>query len=324
MNKNWIFATICTAFALLAFTTNTNAQVVVFSNDFEDGNLDAEVGSMTLVQTSAVTSVVPVTGGTDTTLGNNVGLFDRDTIPLDLTWNLTDPVSLADGNTVTLEFDVATRRTDGISKTVFVDAIDSNGNIVVRLVLGDSNIFGNGGNDRQRPGFATSADGNMIFGAPPGSFSWGSDSTPTSTNPDNDGFDPIRDARISLTFSGSSFDFSIRRAAGDELTFTGVSNYDTVASANIVEFKLTSFVPANGVVNWGLYFDNISVSGVVTDVVGVLKGDVDLNGEVNFLDISPFISVLSDGLNQAEADCDCDGDVDFLDIQPFINILAGN
>ena len=54
----------------------------------------------------------------------------------------------------------------------------------------------------------------------------------------------------------------------------------------------------------------------------VLKGDVDMNGGVTFLDINPCILVLSSNGFQAEADCDCDGDVDFLDIQPFINILA--
>ena len=58
--------------------------------------------------------------------------------------------------------------------------------------------------------------------------------------------------------------------------------------------------------------------------VDVLKGDVDLNGTVTFLDINPFIMILSGNGFQAEADCDCDGDVDFLDIQPFIDILAGN
>jgi len=56
----------------------------------------------------------------------------------------------------------------------------------------------------------------------------------------------------------------------------------------------------------------------------VLKGDVNLDANVTFLDIAPFITVLSTaGAYQAEADCDCDGDVDFLDIQPFIDILAG-
>ena len=51
--------------------------------------------------------------------------------------------------------------------------------------------------------------------------------------------------------------------------------------------------------------------------------DVNMDGEVNFLDISPFISVLSSGTFQAEADCDENGVVNFLDISPFIAVLSG-
>ena len=64
----------------------------------------------------------------------------------------------------------------------------------------------------------------------------------------------------------------------------------------------------------------------VTDLVAdqeFLLGDVDLSGTVDFLDISPFISVLSGGTFQAEADCDQSGEVNFLDISPFIAILSG-
>ena len=64
------------------------------------------------------------------------------------------------------------------------------------------------------------------------------------------------------------------------------------------------------------------VSNVVMNPV--LKGDVNLDGGVTFLDINPFIGVLSTNGFQLEADCDCDGAVTFLDIQPFINILAGS
>lgn len=52
-------------------------------------------------------------------------------------------------------------------------------------------------------------------------------------------------------------------------------------------------------------------------------GDVDMNGVVNFLDIQPFIAVLTSGVLQAEADIDMNGAVNFLDIQPFIGILTG-
>ncbi len=52
-------------------------------------------------------------------------------------------------------------------------------------------------------------------------------------------------------------------------------------------------------------------------------GDVNLDGDVDFLDISPFISILSAGPFQVEADIDENGVVNFLDISPFIAILSG-
>ncbi len=73
--------------------------------------------------------------------------------------------------------------------------------------------------------------------------------------------------------------------------------------------------------NGALFIDDTSIMGslIASDV---LKGDVDLNGVVNFLDIQPFIVVLSSNGSQAEADTNCDGAVNFLDIQAFIDILA--
>ena len=62
---------------------------------------------------------------------------------------------------------------------------------------------------------------------------------------------------------------------------------------------------------------------VATASEPILLGDVNLDGEVNFLDISPFIVVLSTGVFQAEADVDQSGNVDFLDISPFIAVLSG-
>ncbi len=56
----------------------------------------------------------------------------------------------------------------------------------------------------------------------------------------------------------------------------------------------------------------------------VLLGDVNLSGEVDFLDISPFIGLLSSGEFQVEADIDQNQSVDFLDISPFIGILSGS
>ena len=71
-------------------------------------------------------------------------------------------------------------------------------------------------------------------------------------------------------------------------------------------------------------FDNVAITGQFGEVDEIIKGDVNMDGIINFLDISPFILALSSpGGAPAEADCNCDGIVNFLDIAPFINKLAG-
>ena len=62
----------------------------------------------------------------------------------------------------------------------------------------------------------------------------------------------------------------------------------------------------------------------LVDADSALRGDVNLDGTVNFLDIAPFVSILSSGDFQAEADVNASGDVTFLDISPFVNILIGS
>ena len=52
-------------------------------------------------------------------------------------------------------------------------------------------------------------------------------------------------------------------------------------------------------------------------------GDVNRDGEVNFLDISPFIALLDTGEFQAEADFNMSGEITFLDVSPFIMALTG-
>ena len=57
-------------------------------------------------------------------------------------------------------------------------------------------------------------------------------------------------------------------------------------------------------------------------VPGILLGDVNRDAMVSFLDINPFIELLSTGTFLEEADCNQDGVVNFLDIASFIAILA--
>ena len=100
---------------------------------------------------------------------------------------------------------------------------------------------------------------------------------------------------VSNVFQTFSFPIS---GTGSQLTLT--LNYDTDAESEVHAIDNVSVTAAGG---------------------GVLKGDVDLSGTVDFADIGPFIAVLQGGMFQAEADCDCSTVVDFGDIPAFIAIL---
>ena len=55
----------------------------------------------------------------------------------------------------------------------------------------------------------------------------------------------------------------------------------------------------------------------------ILLGDVNQDGEVNLLDVGPFVALLSSGEFQAEADMNQDGSVNLLDIEMFVAALSG-
>jgi len=60
----------------------------------------------------------------------------------------------------------------------------------------------------------------------------------------------------------------------------------------------------------------------ITPLSSVLLGDINLDGDVTFADIAPFITILAAGTFQDEADLDENGDVNFSDIAPFITVLS--
>ena len=62
---------------------------------------------------------------------------------------------------------------------------------------------------------------------------------------------------------------------------------------------------------------------VVSDYqAGGLIGDINGDGAVNLLDVSPFIEVLASGSYNSQADINLDGVVNLLDVQPFVDLLT--
>ena len=55
----------------------------------------------------------------------------------------------------------------------------------------------------------------------------------------------------------------------------------------------------------------------------VICGDINMDGEVDLLDVAPFVVLIVDGIFQAEGDINGDGEVDILDVAPFVEKLVG-
>ena len=78
------------------------------------------------------------------------------------------------------------------------------------------------------------------------------------------------------------------------------------------------------ILNNGLDEEVFEEEAVAAFSIDVLLGDLNGDGMVTFLDISPFITLLSAGGFELQADFDGNGEVNFLDISPFIAALSGS
>ena len=103
-----------------------------------------------------------------------------------------------------------------------------------------------------------------------------------------------------------------------------ITDRDVTLSGLLADGEPFSF-DLNSVLSSGSDFFDPTVAVTVTLVAPtIILGDVNQDGEVNSLDINPFISILAAANFLEQADCNQDGVVNFLDIAPFIAILSGN
>ena len=89
-------------------------------------------------------------------------------------------------------------------------------------------------------------------------------------------------------------------------------------------FDRNTFFNLNGAGSSIQRFDNSQLALNIFEIAAgpVLLGDCNLDDEVDFLDISPFIAILTAGDYLNEADINRDAVVNFLDIGPFISLLS--
>ena len=122
----------------------------------------------------------------------------------------------------------------------------------------------------------------------------------------------------------SQFFFNIQDNVGLDTVDEGFTVFGEVVSGMV----LVDAINNAPIENFGGAFGEVPFPGelIVIESVTVsptfVLGDVNGDGIVNFLDISPFIGVLTAGDFQNEADINRDSSVSFLDISPFIGVLS--
>ena len=87
----------------------------------------------------------------------------------------------------------------------------------------------------------------------------------------------------------------------------------TVTNLDLIEFALSNNDSPS---ERNVVFFDLRISTVL--------GDCNFDGEVTFLDITPFVAILQSGTFLEQADVDQDGAVTFSDIAPFIAVLSGS
>ncbi len=121
------------------------------------------------------------------------------------------------------------------------------------------------------------------------------------------------------------------------INFASPTTVDSGDQLGVMIFTNTEFSQAEGSNNGGgrlLYRANDGVNGpsgardfrfsiLGSTGPGVLVGDVNCDGEVNLLDVGPFVDLITSGETDPKGDINGDGFVDLLDVGPFVDLLLG-
>ena len=107
--------------------------------------------------------------------------------------------------------------------------------------------------------------------------------------------------------------FPILQVSGNRVGGFAGQPEGSIIGGNALFDMAISYVGGNG--------NDITLTAIQKDI---LFGDVNLDGEVNLLDVAPFVDLLTGGNYQVEADIDRNFSVNLLDVTPFVSLLSGN
>jgi len=248
-----------------------------------------------------VTSTVQV-GNTDL----NIAILDRNVAP-----------SIAVYNLVTDEYEgtppITTTNPDGSTSTQTLFNVNpSNISIIGQRTL----VFGRS----QSPSSSLNSTRNQAVGENL-VFAY-SENVTFGSNTDNDTIILERDDPG--TANALTHETHVRAGDSGAPTFLIDNATNELILLGVNSFRLDSAPSffSTGVTYAGNQMEEISAILDANVIPPVLLGDCNFDGELNFLDIGPFIVILSTGDFFEEADIDENGDVNFLDIGPFISLLS--
>lgn len=126
-----------------------------------------------------------------------------------------------------------------------------------------------------------------------------------------------------INIFGSQFSIGgtpVTVAPGQTLTVQqrNVTLQATLADGTVFEIFMRPTDP-------GFPSNPVVLSTATLNLVGaetVTPGDVNEDGEVNLLDVAPFIDLLASSEFSESADINMDGSVNLLDVGPFIDLLS--
>lgn len=126
------------------------------------------------------------------------------------------------------------------------------------------------------------------------------------------GFSVPRTLSITIDTTGDGASFQAEFRIEQDTLYSGTVN----RSVNEINYVGFSFDDST---NQTVFVDNFSL----TQEAELLLGDVNCDGDINLLDVAPFVDLISNGTFSEKADMNQDGTVNLLDVEPFINQLSG-
>ncbi len=121
--------------------------------------------------------------------------------------------------------------------------------------------------------------------------------------------------------------------SGDLITENNDANGSEQSELNFDSLPAGSyFLAVSGSTNFqdcfGVFTEHEESGTVITrvaiDAEPQIPGDINCDGQVNLLDVSPFIDFITNGDYSLKADLNEDGFVNLLDVEPFVDLLSGS